>query len=790
MPSFEAHLTSTKCEVLESLQVVTAIFDSLSPDLQVGCVLCIHPPWATWMHIPVGRTIIFFSEVLSQFLPENLRRPNLVLDSRTTTRASLSENQLNEWHKAENQLNEWSKAAEVAVSLDVIPVLLPSAASKFFHCHRLNPVQYAEDCKRLFGKIVAGPSLARHESDLQQSANTWASNFRDEPYTLDIYGGDVTRRYTERATNISYDLAEAALRQKSFYYQASGDLFLKANSTLSMQVSDPHYLDESFLLAAAARYKAFLHLIRTSGTSTFFVPTYDIDLIWHTHQLHTVSYHNDLTQVLGSIFEHDDTDSNRGSGGKLDNGFTKTRSMWEDTYGLPYEKAGCMYRGEPPVSIPGTPAYDPTKLARLASKNDDHLAERKTIQVHLSVRGTRGLPDDKTISYVVSSLNHQKFLKLESQRVKAASQQNVVSVMTAELSTEGLVLAVRRRRVLISRTVGRLVIPWINVIRSETQSLGGWFPFQEDRQVSVLVYISVTSPVTAPYLFRSVRVRDTGDDSATHDSNRESIYKRGGFWLRSIPDTDKVVHAHKGGWTYKGSYNTGSVNGEILGSAWQLEKPSLESRRWSLQNGKAILTVDRNVKDKHWNMRPQLHVEMKSHNCPIMLFSGRHLDFAVPGASDRQEAWFVTMVRFTRDAPQGKATALFNWRSGGMQIDPNEDVLLVLLLSATISMSVSDMLGKAIPSWTMRSKRVVAERAGERAEATVVMVLVVQASAGMMEVVRIVAMWWSRRGGGSYCGDVVEQEVEEEVVEEVVEAVVAAGAVAVVVGVESHCTKR
>ncbi|XP_024522159.1 uncharacterized protein LOC112343246 [Selaginella moellendorffii] len=198
-----------------------------------------------------------------------------------------------------------------------------------------------------------------------------------------------------------------------------------------------------------------------------------------------------------------------------------------------------------------------------------------------------------------------------------------------------------------------------------------------------------------------------------HVDNKECFrphrcrYKGGGLLLRSILDTDKVIHVHKGGWTYDGSYNTGSVNGEILGSAWQLDKPSSVSRRWSLMNGKAILTVNRDVKDKHWNMKPQLRVEMKSHDCPIMLFSGRHLEFAVPGASERQEAWFVTMVRFTRDAPQGKATALFNWRSGGMQVDRNEDVLLVLLLSATISMSVSDMLGKAIPSWTRTSKRVI-----------------------------------------------------------------------------------
>ncbi|XP_024522130.1 uncharacterized protein LOC112343232 isoform X1 [Selaginella moellendorffii] len=40
----EAHLTSTKCEVLETFEAVTAIFDSLPPDVQVGCVVSIHPP--------------------------------------------------------------------------------------------------------------------------------------------------------------------------------------------------------------------------------------------------------------------------------------------------------------------------------------------------------------------------------------------------------------------------------------------------------------------------------------------------------------------------------------------------------------------------------------------------------------------------------------------------------------------------------------------------------------------------------------------------------------------------
>ncbi|XP_024538392.1 uncharacterized protein LOC112349039 [Selaginella moellendorffii] len=92
--------------------------------------------------------------------------------------------------------------------------------------------------------------------------------------------------------------------------------------------------------------------------------------------------------------------------------------------------------------------------------------------------------------------------------------------------------------------------------------------------------------------------------------------------------------------------------------------------------------MEKDASDKQWNMRPgmSLNVEFKSEDYQM-------------------EACFVTMVRFTSDAPQGKATALINWRSGGMEIDPNEDVLLVLLFSATISMSVSDMLGKGIPPW-------------------------------------------------------------------------------------------
>ncbi|CAL9228324.1 unnamed protein product, partial [Arabidopsis halleri] len=50
------------------------------------------------------------------------------------------------------------------------------------------------------------------------------------------------------------------------------------------------------------RYKPFLYLIkgnRERSIKLFFVPTYDIDLIWHTHQLHALSYCTDLTKMIG-----------------------------------------------------------------------------------------------------------------------------------------------------------------------------------------------------------------------------------------------------------------------------------------------------------------------------------------------------------------------------------------------------------------------------------------------------------------------------------------------------------
>lgn len=129
-------------------------------------------------------------------------------------------------------------------------------------------------------------------------------------------------------------------------------------------MSRPHFKKDLFLQEAVARYKGFLHLIRRNrerSLKRFCVPTYDVDLIWHTHQLHPLSYCKDMVELLGKILEHDDTDQNRSKGQKLDTGFSDTTKQWEETFGLRYWRAGAMYRGGAPSPITTTPCIpDPT----------------------------------------------------------------------------------------------------------------------------------------------------------------------------------------------------------------------------------------------------------------------------------------------------------------------------------------------------------------------------------------------------------------------------------------------
>ncbi|KAH8930192.1 hypothetical protein BT69DRAFT_989039 [Atractiella rhizophila] len=127
----------------------------------------------------------------------------------------------------------------------------------------------------------------------------------------------------------SIDLAAAVNRQFSFVKQCVEQL----------QWTKPHRFDHdaSILLRSVARYSAFLDLMQSSPAS-FCVPTLDIDLSWHSHQLRDQDYREQTLKYVGLVPNHDDkVDENT-----LSTSFDVTARAWKERFGVPYSTCGCM----------------------------------------------------------------------------------------------------------------------------------------------------------------------------------------------------------------------------------------------------------------------------------------------------------------------------------------------------------------------------------------------------------------------------------------------------------------
>jgi len=203
-----------------------------------------------------------------------------------------------------------------------------------WHCHLLSPHAYREDCMNLFGKVLDHRTMTPQNRDSLQKVTmeVWDALYPDEPFQVDFNATEVLKGLNDYKSGLTYDLVGAVSRQKAFYYQ----------------VSLPHYKDEKFLQEAVKRYKMFLYL-KQQHPKVFLVPFYDIDLIWHSHQLHPSQYHDDTSELLGGrMLNHDDTTNDRSPGSTLFNADLETRDLWKKEFGKEIAIYGTMYRGEAP----------------------------------------------------------------------------------------------------------------------------------------------------------------------------------------------------------------------------------------------------------------------------------------------------------------------------------------------------------------------------------------------------------------------------------------------------------
>ncbi|KAF8317035.1 uncharacterized protein EI90DRAFT_2943755 [Cantharellus anzutake] len=135
----------------------------------------------------------------------------------------------------------------------------------------------------------------------------------------------------ENPTPFSIELSGAVIRQGAFVKKMVG---LEWTRPGHFDVGHQHRAVH-VLVRSIARYHAFVDLL--SSALMFFVPTIDIDLTWHTHQLDCRKYRSDTLALLGRTPDHDD----KVEEGALSSAYDITARAWGARFGVPYSVCGC-----------------------------------------------------------------------------------------------------------------------------------------------------------------------------------------------------------------------------------------------------------------------------------------------------------------------------------------------------------------------------------------------------------------------------------------------------------------
>jgi hypothetical protein len=132
-------------------------------------------------------------------------------------------------------------------------------------------------------------------------------------------------------SDFSIDLVAAALRQREFAKKITTEANFDTPEALTIACTRYH----KFVLLMGRKGK------KSSAKKVALVPTLDIDLCWHTHQLFAVSYRVWCIEHLGLAIHHDDTVGKE----SLDSGLKETSAAWSHAYREPYTNESLNPKG-------------------------------------------------------------------------------------------------------------------------------------------------------------------------------------------------------------------------------------------------------------------------------------------------------------------------------------------------------------------------------------------------------------------------------------------------------------
>jgi len=136
--------------------------------------------------------------------------------------------------------------------------------------------------------------------------------------------------YRNNITPFGLDLIKSVLRQYEF----------------ATEIGQHNWYDDSIIRASIKRYSNFLSLSKQFST-TLIVPTLDIDLVWHSHQIQNQRYFNFTRQFISVLHHNDNVD-----GRALRLAFVRTAILWKNTFNEPYSSISVFNKWMTNVLLP------------------------------------------------------------------------------------------------------------------------------------------------------------------------------------------------------------------------------------------------------------------------------------------------------------------------------------------------------------------------------------------------------------------------------------------------------
>ncbi|PPD97369.1 hypothetical protein GOBAR_DD05582 [Gossypium barbadense] len=544
-------------------------------------------------------------------------------------------------------------------------VLPPFDVEWVWFCHTLNPVGYRKYCETRFSKQIGKPAIFNEENEeyaLMRCKQIWVQKFSSEPFENEVES----------------DSKNQPLMNKDLFNEVEKHKFLYSKFV------EPYLSELVYLIAARQRYKGFLYMMQRFGDGCFrFVPALDILLMLLTHQT---------------------------------------------TFDEPYEKAGGgIAVGMEKVVLPNPPIYWEVSDVDVNTTKYKSMIPRFLLEacvfVRLNDRRKATNIDNKHKFLRLRMLRCHRELKLEKPITDfSCDSWRKAWHLYCEFGTKGLMVELRCRGGITlsfkgSKLVKSMVFCWNDLVRAPCITLR--------RDVDEMrVVASITSPIQAPYLLKCVPDRVTDDSGAMvsdvilklnnyrpqkgrwlsrtvlDHARRECFVVRirvgGGFWRRGAETPcgvnweERIIEIREGSWSYVAG-SIGKAPEKVVGTATPKEPPQQWKAAWLFSTGDEFLInwgSSTSSSDLTFCLKTQ-----QSSDSSIMLLRGRKIQYHEETKSKVAEAddGFVTLVRFTEDNPTGRTTALLNWKLSVVELLPEEDAVLVLLLCVSILRTVSEI---------------------------------------------------------------------------------------------------